>query len=150
MSLIGLSLPSICLKTRPCKFSNQVYDEHFPVHCSFYFQFFLILLMYRTVLRNSGCGSVGRAATSETRDLQFKSTHWKTLFALNGIINILYWKDDNKKEVSSSGCGSVGRAVASGTRGPRFRSSHWPFSVSFSFLVFSIQLTLTNKYKRLK
>ena len=47
------------------------------------------------MLWGSGCGSVGRAATSNSRDLRFESNHRQKI-----ILNIycqLYWKDENKE-----------------------------------------------------
>ena len=39
-----------------------------------------------------GCGSVGRAVASDTRDLQFESRHWQN------FIYLLYNRKDENKE----------------------------------------------------
>ena len=48
----------------------------------------------------SGCGSVGRAVTSDTRGPRFKSSHkQKSKFILNiCLLSIVYWKDENKEK----------------------------------------------------
>ena len=47
---------------------------------------------------DSGCGSVGRAAASNTRDLQFKSNHWQNVNRTL-LYCQLYRKDENKEMV---------------------------------------------------
>ena len=61
---------------------------------------------WRTCTKNrlrmdSGCGSVGRAVTSNSRGPQFESSHWQKI-----ILNIdcqLYWKDENKEKEAGNG-----------------------------------------------
>ena len=51
--------------------------------------------------RGSGSGSVDRAVVSNSRGLQFKSSHWQK-FILN-IYCQLYWKDENKEKYAGNG-----------------------------------------------
>ena len=48
------------------------------------------------IIWGSGCGSVGRAVASDSRGLQFESSH-RQKFILN-IYCQLYWKDENKEK----------------------------------------------------
>ena len=47
---------------------------------------------------NSGCGSVGRAVASDTRDPQFESGHWQ-----NFIYPMYNRKDKNKEKEAGNG-----------------------------------------------
>ena len=51
-------------------------------------------------IEGSGCGSVGRAVASNTKGLQFESSHrQKFIYILNiCLLSTVYWKDENKKE----------------------------------------------------
>ena len=85
----------------------------------------------------SGCGSVGRAITSDTRDPRFESRHQQN-FIYQFIYQLYNRKDKNKEKEARKpknlvelvwicegrGCGAVGRAVASDTRYPWFKSWH--------------------------
>ena len=46
----------------------------------------------------SGCGSVGRAVASETRDQRFELSHWQTLYYLNIVDCIEKMKNKEKKQ----------------------------------------------------
>ena len=35
-----------------------------------------------------GCGSVGTAVASDTKDLQLESSHWQILFTINYVLNL--------------------------------------------------------------
>ena len=50
----------------------------------------------------SGCGSVGRAVTSNTRSPQFESSQRQT-FTQNIFYCQLYWKDENKEKEAGKG-----------------------------------------------
>ena len=50
----------------------------------------------------SGCGSVGSAATTDTRDLRFKSSHWQNLY-WTFVYCQLHWKDKNVEKVAGNG-----------------------------------------------
>ena len=52
----------------------------------------------RTNYLGSGCGSVGRAVASDTRDLRFKSRHWQ-----NFIYQLYNRKDENKEKDAGNG-----------------------------------------------
>ena len=45
----------------------------------------------------SGCGSVGRAVASYTRDIQFKFSHQQN-FIMSGMFAVRCWKDKNKEK----------------------------------------------------
>ena len=53
----------------------------------------------------SGCGSAGRAVASNTRVLQFKSSHQqKFIYILNiWLVSTVYWKDENKEKQAGNG-----------------------------------------------
>ena len=53
-------------------------------------------------VKGSGCGSVGRAVSSNTRGLQFVSSH-RAKFILNIVYCQLYWKDENKEKEARNG-----------------------------------------------
>ena len=48
-------------------------------------------------MMDSGGGSVGRAVASNTRDLQFESSHQHTFIEIISFRQ-LYWKDENKEK----------------------------------------------------
>ena len=48
---------------------------------------------YRT---GGGCGSVGRAVTSDSRGPWFESNHWQKIILK--IYCQLYWKDENREK----------------------------------------------------
>ena len=50
----------------------------------------------------SGCGSVGSAATTDTRDLRFKSSHRQNLY-WTFVYCQLHWKDKNVEKVAGNG-----------------------------------------------
>ena len=43
---------------------------------------------YKHNVEGCGCGSVGRAVASNTKDLQFESSHWPILCTINCIESI--------------------------------------------------------------
>ena len=53
----------------------------------------------------SGCGSVGRAVTSDTRGPRFESSHrQKFIYILNNcLLSTVYWKDENKGKEAGNG-----------------------------------------------
>ena len=65
--------------------------------------FISYLKCYQTKNRplGSGCGSVGRAVTANSRGPRFESSHWQH-FILN-IYCQLYWKEENKVKEAENG-----------------------------------------------
>ena len=53
----------------------------------------------------SGCGSVGRAVTSNTKGPQFEASHWKKIIYLLNIclLSTVYGKDKIKKKEAGNG-----------------------------------------------
>ena len=66
-------------------------EEQLPRCC-----FCTIFATNKIYLSGSGCGSVGRAVASDSRGLQFESTH-RQKFILN-IYCQLFWKDENNEK----------------------------------------------------
>ena len=56
----------------------------------------------RLKMVGSGCGAVGRAVASNSRGLQFKSSHQKKII-LNNVYCQLDWKDKNKEKEAGNG-----------------------------------------------
>ena len=55
-------------------------------------------------LVGSGCGSVGRAVASDTRDPRFESNHRQKNYILNiCLLSTVYWKDENKEKEAGNG-----------------------------------------------
>ena len=58
----------------------------------------------QTIALGSDCGSVGRTIASETRGLQFESSHRQKLLILNiCILSTVFGKDKNKEKESGNG-----------------------------------------------
>ena len=55
--------------------------------------------------KSSGCGSVGRAVTSDTRGPRFESSHWQKFIHILNIclLSTVYWKDENKEKEAGNG-----------------------------------------------
>ena len=56
-------------------------------------------------MKDSGCGSVGRAVASNTRGPLFESSHrQKFIYLLNiCFLSTVYWKDENKEKEARNG-----------------------------------------------
>ena len=52
-------------------------------------------------LRGSGCGSVGRAVASDTRDPRLESRHWQTLIKHLFTVNCVEKTKTKKKEAGN-------------------------------------------------
>ena len=53
-------------------------------------------LWHESLMKGSGCGAVGRAVASNTRDPQFESSHGK--FIYYQLYKKMHWKDENKEK----------------------------------------------------
>ena len=54
--------------------------------------------------KGSGCGSVGRADTSDTRGLRFESSHRQKIYILNiCLLSTVFRKDKKKKKRPGNG-----------------------------------------------
>ena len=131
--------------------NHLVYHEQNPYICNKFDISCTFFALYRTVhkfgmpiCQGSGCGSVGRAVTSNTRGCRLESNHRQNLLGTYLLSTVLKrrkrgrdWRIKNlfgpkmthqnlwqKVFFGQWLCGSVDRAVASDIRGPWFESSH--------------------------
>ena len=90
-------------------------DTVFTSCCSRPFKF----LMQSNFGKGSGCDSVSRVVTSDTRRLQFKSSHWQNF--IMAILTVICWKGKNKKRPGMAHFDQV--LLTEKTR----KFSHWQF-----------------------
>ena len=66
---------------------------------------YLALVKPTKTMVGSGCGSVGRAVTSDNRGRRFESSHrQKFIYILNiCLLSTVYWKDENKEKEAGNG-----------------------------------------------
>ena len=62
------------------------------------------MALLKLIDSGSGCGSVVKAVASDTRGLQFESSHQQKFINIEHfLLSAVYWKDENKEKEAGNG-----------------------------------------------